>query len=381
MEQVINLLNDPNNKLQTPCYLYSIGQLERNAQAMRKALGTQVILSVKANNNIDLLIRSAHFFTEGTEVATIKEFQTVVGGENIRYVNNPSADKKFLMAAVSGKARIIIDNMPQLEIISELAAKNRKIEAVILRVNPVVLKQLNDKHPKIRPDQFGMDWDTLCQAVDMCKQNNLPLIGIHLFKGSYSFEKTAMDTVDSVKEMVAGLEERFEKPLSFVNLGGGFKEQWQQSTFDFAAYRDKLSELPSHLTLAHESGRGLMANIGYFATKVRYTKQVEQNHYIICDGGIAQNFLLAKTENTLRKLNTPTIWRNPENAEKGRVKAACQFVGSSCSKDDVIGKQSDDHVLPQVGDIAIFDNCGAYNASYTVAPFLQLPAASSYIIE
>ena len=115
--------------------------------------------------------------------------------------------------------------------------------------------------------------------------------------------------------------------------------------------------------------------------KISHTKQVEQNHYVICDGGIAQNFLLAKTENTLRKLNTPTIWQSPENAEKAPIKAACQFVGSSCSKDDVIGKQSDENILPQPGDIAIFDNCGAYNASYTVAPFLQLPAASSYIIE
>ena len=381
MEQIINLLNDPNNKLQTPCYLYSVGKLQRNVEAMREALGTQVILSVKSNNNTDLLIRTAHNFTEGVEVATIKEFQTIVGGENVRYVNNPSADKKFLMAAVSGKARIIIDNIPQLEIIAELAAKKRPIEALILRVNPVVLKQFNDNHPKVRPDQFGMDWDTLCQAVDMCKENGLPLIGIHLFKGSYSFEKTAMDTVDSVKEMVASLEERFEKPLSFVNLGGGFGEKWQESKFDFAAYREKLTELPNHLTLAHESGRGLTANIGYFATKIRYTKQIEQNHYAICDGGIAQNFLLAKTENTLRKLNTPTIWQAPENAEKDSVKAACQFVGSSCSKDDVIGKQSDEQILPQPGDIAIFDNCGAYNASYTVAPFLQLPAASSYIIE
>lgn len=328
MEQILNLLNNPDNKLQTPCYLYSVGQLERNITAMREALGTQVILSVKANNNTDLSIRAAHCFTEGVEVATIKEFQTIVGGSNVRYVNNPSADKKFLMAAVAGKARIIIDNLPQLDIIRELAAKKRPIEALILRVNPVVLKQFNDNHPKVRPDQFGMDWDTLCQAVDICKQNDLPLTGIHLFKGSYSFEKTATDTVDSVKGMVAGLEERFGKAFSFVNLGGGFSEQWQQSKFDFAAYREKLAELPSHLTLAHESGRGLMANIGYFATKIRYTKQIEQNHYAICDGGIAQNFLLAKTENTLRKLNTPTIWQSPENAEKAPVHAACQFVGS-----------------------------------------------------
>jgi diaminopimelate decarboxylase len=127
-----------------------------------------------------------------------------------------------------------------------------------------------------------------------------------------------------------------------------------------------------------------MASIGFFATRVRYTKQVEDLNYVICDGGIAQNFLLAKTENTLRKLNTPTLWtKEPKEPTEPatRQKAACQFVGSSCSKDDVIGKQSDEHILPQPGDVMIFDNCGAYNASYTVSPFLQLPAATTYIIE
>lgn len=376
------MLDNHASDIQTPCYFYSVSKVESNVNAMKAALGTQVILSVKANNNTDLLIRTAHFFDDGVEVATIKEFQTVVGGDRVRYINNPSADKKFLRAAISGKARLIIDNISQLELVVDMA-QGKKLEGIILRVNPVVLSQFNPLHPKVRPDQFGMDWDTLCSAVDLCKSNDLPLLGFHLFKGSYSFEKTALATVDAVSAMIEAIESRYEQPLSFVNLGGGFSEHWQQSTFDFSAYRQKLAGLPNHITLAHESGRGLMANIGYFATRVRYTKQIEQNHYVICDGGIAQNFLLAKTENALRKLNTPTLWQKPsgEAAATSRVTAACQFVGSSCSKDDVIGKQSDEHILPQPGDICIFDNCGAYNASYTVAPFLQLPSAQSYIIE
>ncbi len=376
MQQIKTMLNDNSAQINTPCYLYSVSRLQQNFTAMKAALGTQVIVSVKANSNTDLLLRSAHFLNDGSEVASIAEFQKVVGGQATRYVNNPSADKKFLRSAVSGKARIIVDNLAQLDIISEIAAK-KPLAGLVLRLNPVVLKQFNCAHPKIRPDQFGMDWDTVCIAIERCKANNLPLLGFHLFKGSYSFEKSAVATVTAAKDIIAEFERRLEKPISFVNLGGGFGENWQQSKFDFAAYRAELSQLPEHITLAHESGRGLMANIGFFATRVRYTKQIEDQHYVICDGGIAQNFLLAKTENTLRKLNTPALWQK----EPTQTKAACQFVGSSCSKDDVIGKQSDEHILPQPGDVMIFDNCGAYNASYTVSPFLQLPAATTYIIE
>lgn len=376
MQQIKAMLDQNPADIATPCYFYSISRLEHNFNALKAALGTQIILSVKANSNTDLLLRSAHFLNDGIEVASINELQSVVGGDTPKYINNPSADKKFLRAAVSGKARLVIDNLEQLKIVTELAAK-RPLAGVILRLNPVVLRQFNDQHPKVRPDQFGMDWDTACIAIDWCKEHKLPLLGCHLFKGSYSFEKTAMATVDSVKAIIDAMEHRYGGAISFVNLGGGFGEKWQQSDFDFAAYRAKLAELPEHVAVAHESGRGLMADIGYFAVRVRYSKQIEDSHYVICDGGIAQNFLLAKTENTLRKLNTPSLWQK----EATDLKAACQFVGSSCSKDDVIGKQSAEHILPQPGDVCIFDNCGAYNASYTVSPFLQLPKAHTYIIE
>jgi diaminopimelate decarboxylase len=161
-----------------------------------------VILSVKANSNTDLMVRCTSFVNDGFEVASIAELQTIVGGERIRYVNNPSADKKFLRSAISGKARIIVDSLAQLDIVFEVAAK-KPVAGIILRLNPVVLKQFNDKHPKVRPDQFGMDWDTICIAIERCKANNLPLMGFHLFKGSYSFEKTAMATADAAIGIIA----------------------------------------------------------------------------------------------------------------------------------------------------------------------------------
>ena len=234
MQQIKAMLDQGSADIATPCYFYSISRLKSNFTALKAALGTQIILSVKANSNTDLLLRSAHFLNDGIEVASINELQSVVGGDTPKYINNPSADKKFLRAAVSGKARLVIDNLEQLKIVTELAAK-RPLAGLILRLNPVVLRQFNDQRPKVRPDQFGMDWDTACIAIDWCKEHQLPLLGCHLFKGSYSFEKTAMDTVDSVKAIIDDMEHRYGGAISFVNLGGGFGEKWQQSDFDFAA--------------------------------------------------------------------------------------------------------------------------------------------------
>ncbi|MCJ8269141.1 MAG: hypothetical protein MJK04_07030 [Psychrosphaera sp.] len=113
MQQIKTMLDDHSAQIDTPCYLYSLSRLRENFTALKAALGTQVILSVKANSNTDLMVRCTSFVNDGFEVASIAELQTIVGGERTRYVNNPSADKKFLRSAISGKARVIIDSLSQ----------------------------------------------------------------------------------------------------------------------------------------------------------------------------------------------------------------------------------------------------------------------------
>lgn len=374
MEQVKKIIK--NSQIKTPCYLYSVSQVEKNYHELKQAIGTKLIYSIKANSNLDLLVRCAHFLNEGIELASIKELKEFSAGSADKYINNPSADKNFLRAAIASKAKIVIDNIHQLEMVIELKQR-RPLQGVILRLNSRVLREANPEHVNIREDHFGMDWEDASKAVEICKQGEIPLLGFHVFKGSYSFEKTAFDTVDAALAIIESMEQKYAEKISFINLGGGFSENWQQSGFDFSAYRQKLKQIPSHIEVAHESGRGLVANCGFFATRVRYTKKIAEKNYVVCDGGMAQNFLLAQTENTFRKYSQPVIISKSDSTVKG----ASVLVGSSCNKDDVIGKLGENCFIPSPGDICVFKNCGAYNASYTVSPFLSLPEAVSYIIE
>jgi diaminopimelate decarboxylase len=391
MQTFKSLLQACGGQIETPCYFYSVSQVAQNFQALTHALGTKLIYSMKANNNADLLMRASHHLDGGIEVASIGELNLVAGGDSEKYINNPSADKKFLRAAVASRSTIIVDNLTQLEALEEFIGK-RPLKPILLRLNTSVLKRFNEQLPSIRPDQFGMDWKTVLVAIKLCQTLDIPLAGFHLFNGSYSFNKAASGTAIAAIGIVNEIERLYGQPLSFVNLGGGFAEHWQAQNFDFEAYRLLLTEFPSHITLAHETGRGLMASAGYFATRVRYTKKIDNQHFAICDGGINQNFLLAQTENSFRKLKSPLLWLKPEAsldsheqvaalAQRQANQGACTYVGSSCSKDDVIGKQDETQPLPQAGDICVYADCGAYNASYTVTPFLKLPQAKTYIIE
>lgn len=383
MQRIKSLLQANGGQIETPCYLYSVSQLAQNYQALSQALGTKLIYSMKANNNADLLMRASHHLDGGIEVASIGELNLVAGGDSEKFINNPSADKKFLRAAVASRSTIIVDNLDQLEALKEFVGK-RPLKPILLRLNTCVLKRFNPQQPSVRADQFGMDWKTVLVAIKLCQSLDIPLAGFHLFNGSYSFNKAASATAVAALSILQEMERLYGQPLSFINLGGGFAEHWQSQNFNFEAYRQLLSEFPQHITLAHETGRGLMASAGFFATRVRYLKQIENEMFAICDGGINQNFLLAQTENAFRKLKQPMLWSksDPEQiSTQEKPQGVCTFVGSSCSKDDVIGKQDEQQALPQVGDLCVFADCGAYNASYTVTPFLKLPQAKTYIIE
>ena len=106
------------------------------------------------------------------------------------------------------------------------------------------------------------------------------------------------------------MEERLGHPLRWVSLGGGLEELWVNKGHDFEGYRQELAQLPAHIEKVHEFGRAIFASAGVFVTKVIAAKSIEGQRYVICDGGMAQAFLLAQTENTFRKyrkLNTREV--------------------------------------------------------------------------
>ena len=366
------LLQQPGQNVSTPCYVYSVSSVIENYQRLKKALGTKLVFSFKANSNLDLVVRCGHIFEDGIEIASLGELNSLASGDAPRYINNPSADKNFIRAAIASKATLIIDNLDQLELISEFVDK-RPIQPVVLRLNHCVINEFSGKK-NIRPNHFGMDWETASKAIERINSLQLELKGFHLFSGSYNFNRWALETAQAALQVTAKMEKVYGKPISYVNLGGGFDNQWRTQSFDFEQYRALLTEFPDHITLAHESGRGIVGSAGYFLTKVRYLKSIDGQKYAVCDGGMAQNFLLAQTERPLKKYQSPIVL----NRQTQTVDKSTLLVGTSCNKDDVIGRC--DAVL-QVGDILAFDQCGAYNASYTVSPFLTLPSAKTYLME
>ena len=220
-----------------------------------------------------------------------------------------------------------------------------------------------------------MDMETALLAIDQARALNIAIDGVHLYAGPHTFGRAAQHVVHAMLQMLPLLEERLGHPLLTVDLGGGLEEAWEAKNYDFSQYRAAMAQLPSRLTLVHEFGRAIFTSGGVFAVRVLWTKSINGQKYAVCDGGMAQAFLLAQTENIMRKYRTPhVLGRTPEKSGDG---SKTLIVGSTCSRDDVIGETTE---LLEEGDILIFDQCGAYFRTYSMNNFLTLGEASVYVI-
>ena len=143
-------------------------------------------------------------------------------------------------------------------------------------------------------------------------------------------------------------------PLASLSLGGGFADD-HPGDAAFERYATALAPLAGQYALAHESGRAIFADAGVFATRVVAVKTWQDRTIAVCDGGLSHAFLLAQTESVMRRLAAPSLVRR--TAEPPVRGVPTIYVGSTCSRADVIGRD-DTGAPPQVGDIAVFARCG-----------------------
>jgi len=362
---------------ESPCYIYDPEQLKNNILALEESVGTPVILSIKANPGVDLNLRLTDR-QAGVEVASLKELNLVANSGKI-YINNPSMDKNLMRAGIAAKACFIIDSQQQLQQLITLSG-NRPLQPVILRCNVGVVAEMLPEAPAIRKDHFGMDLESLLAITRFIRDHEkVQLMGFHLFAGSHTFQRFANAIAEAALELIPRIEAAYGAPISLVNLGGGFSEQWWEHQSLFAAYRQVLARFPVHIECVHEAGRAVFSSCGVFMTTVVATKRIAGQQYAICDGGMNQSFLLCQTENSFRKMRQPYCVRpgGLASPDTGLAQKTI-LVGSTCSRDDVIGHYAGEDI--QAGDMLLYDHCGAYYSTYTVNRFLGLKEAAHYVI-
>lgn len=362
---------DATTDLETCCYVFDPTIVVARHAALKAAIGTPLVVSVKANPNIDLYVRTAQSFTDGVELASIGELNLVVGRAAVpRFVTSPAMNRDFMAAAIASRATVLIDNADQVALALALAPASKGQARFGLRLNAA---SLTSDAPV---DHFGLDLDGALAAARRLAAIGAPPVGLHVYGGSYSFGKASIALAQAASKAFDAIDTIVPDHLEFLNLGGGFSEDWVEDDA-FTAYRDVVRTLGDRTTILHEAGRAIYADCGAFVTKVVAVKVIGDEAYVVCDGGLAQAFLLAQTERFIKSLATPRVIRHTPAVAHGGLRSV-HVVGNSCNRVDRIGvlPPSD---LPAIGDLLIFDRCGAYH-TYSPNGFLNLPAAGRYII-
>jgi len=372
--------------LKTPCYVFDPEIALARYRNLKAQLGTRLIVSLKANPNQDMLVRCGHAYEDGIELASRGELDLVVGRIKApKYVNNPSMNEEFIRAGIASRCNFVLDN-PDLvarfiALIKPAIAAGATPGKLLLRLNAGALAGASAR--PLWHDHFGMTPQEARAATQALAAAGLTISGLHVFSGSHSFSRKDASAPDTLPlaGALAALARELAQPnraaLESLSLGGGFSEHGDRPEV-FAAYRDALAPLAREFSLAHESGRAIFADAGLFVTRVVAVKHWPERTVAVCDGGISHNFLLAKTESVVKQLQAPRLVRQGMPATGHSRHAPVVYVGSTCSRADVIGR-STDTAPPEPGDLAVFSQCGAYNRTYTVDGFLSHQPAFVYV--
>ena len=361
-------------KYGTPLYIYSQNAITGAIDSLQNefaAVDPLICYSVKANSNLGILKVMA---------ARGGGFDVVSGGELYRVLLAGGLASKTVFAGVgttdeeikagieAGVLMFNVESEAELDAISRVAASIGKVAPIALRVNP-------DVDPKThryistgkKESKFGMDIDrSLRLAARVAADKNVTMIGMHMHIGSQ------ITSIEPYSGAVAKGVEIIEQlramghPVTWYNMGGGFGIAYRGSEAkpiaEFA--RAIVPGIKSTgCKLAMEPGRVIAGNAGILVSRVIYTKQSGEKHFLIQD--CAMNDLirpaLYESFHKIWPVEVPQGFPAPPENFEGEISGTAPWdvVGPVCESGDFLAK---DRALPPLdrGDLLAIFSAGAY---------------------
>jgi len=291
----------------TPLYLYDRSDLDSAASLYRRFLGESwpgqwtVTYAGKAFlcTAIAQWAQGQGFMVDCTGAgeigiavrAGLSQKQIVVHG-----VNKSEAD---LQAAIQHAGIIVVDNLSELGRLVRLA-KTNTLPELWLRFQPGSSVETHaytqTGHAK---SKFGMSREQILEAVAICRENQLPLNGLHFHQGSQFRDPEPLgDGIDKALDLVK--EIGFEGAWH-LSPGGGWGVAYHEDDLPqppvelyvrFVAENLKAGCQKRGLRLPHlhlEPGRSLVAKAGVAVYRVGTVKQMAGKTWLLIDGGLADN--------------------------------------------------------------------------------------------
>lgn len=365
----------------TPLLVVDEGLIRDNARRFRSAFassrypaGVSIYYAAKAflNSAMARLIDDEGL---GLDVVSGGELYIALNAgfppERILLNGNNKSEAEIRMALDAGVRRLVVDSIPELLLVSDIAAKLGRRARVLLRLTPGVEAHTHDYIRTGHSNSkfgIGIDGGQGLEATRLALSlKNIELLGFHCHIGSQIF---ALESYNLAARIMLDFLSETRSELGFVarelDLGGGlgirYKDGDQPPTIeDYAATliaatsdgcRERGLNLP-HLLI--EPGRSLVGEAGTTLYTVGTIKRAPGGRkYAAVDGGMTDNprVALYQAEYTALVAN-----RMLDAGDE-----ICSIAGSCCESGDMLLW---DAKLPELvpGDILAFLSTGAYTFS------------------
>ncbi len=279
-------------------------------------------------------------------------------------VNKSAADLK---SAIQHAGAIVVDNLAELQRLAEpFSIHQSPFPNLWLRLQPGLAVATHHVHTQTgqQDSKFGMTCEEIIEAAVFCKQNNLPLKGIHFHQGSnFRNPEPLIPAIDLALDLSKQID--FGDPWHFCP-GGGWGVAYHEDELPQPEIEDYVQGIAEAiiegckargLSLPHlhlEPGRSLIARAGVAIYRVGAVKRRGEKVWLLTNGGMADNPRHALYGARYSCLTVTGFGR--DMSEKVSI------AGPYCESGDVV---IEDLSMPQVeeGELIAIPVSGAYHLS------------------
>lgn len=353
-------------KYGTPTFIFDADEVINRANEIKSILGdVPLCYSIKANPHlITVLIDTVDLF----EVCSPGEL------EICKHLNVPPC--KIIYSGVNkgcddvceaikyGVKTLTAESLRHIELIKNESLKQGKKVDVLLRLTS--------------NSQFGMSLEDI-KYVLANPNENINIVGIHYFAGTQRSKlKKQREELEMLKEVFEKLRKEFNIELPKLEYGPGLPYPYFEGD-DFTDTLSPLKELSNDLKLewchlSVEMGRFLASSCGYYMTGIADLKKSSDHNWCILDGGLNHlNYLGQMMGMKVPVINNlskdPTDESLTSNSDNNQLEEYT-LCGSLCTTNDILVR-SYNLSNPQIDDVLVFCNAGAYTITEGIYLFLS----------
>ncbi len=353
----------------TPYYYYDIQLLRRTLQAVNDAVADtpsyHVHYAVKANANPRLLEIIKDYGLGADCVSGGEVAASLAAGfkpSDIVYAGVGKSDREIRHSLEAGIACFNVESIPELEVISELAAEMHTTARVAFRINPNVDAHTHEKITTgLNENKFGIAMDDMLSAIRRADElPNVEYVGLHFHIGSQILDLSVYENLCLRINALQSFLETEGIATRSINVGGGLGIDYEHpDEHPIPNFRDYFEIFRRHLILRagqelhFELGRSIVGQCGTLVASTLYVKQGATKQFAIVDAGFTD---------LLRPAFYGAYHKIENISSESRGYDVYDVVGPICESSDVFQK---DVQLPLVrrGDLLAFRSAGAYGES------------------